>query len=295
MNRYFKMILGAGLVLGLASCNQKAEFYTESFVSFDNTSIIVDEDAGTLNIPVYAYTKDGDFAFPRGDNANLTVTFEVVDGTAKKDVDFSVEPANGLLTFDGTSAASIKINVTDNSGVRTGDKNFIVRITGASGEYTLGGAREASVTIKDIDHPLASILGTYSASGVCYGTPYNWTVTLSPDESDESVVWVDAMTPFAVDYAGAMDVYGVVSKDLKTISFPAPQETSLLYDDDDPFVFCEYMGDLTISSAETNIVMTSDNNGGYTTDQGVIFIPLKAMSAYMGAFVDPETMKWTKQ
>ena len=151
MNRYFKMILGAGLACSLAACNQKAEFTTDSFVAFDATSLSVDENVGTLEIPVYAYTKDGDHTFPRGESANTTVTFEVVDGTAKNGVDFTVEPANGVLTFDGSSAGAIKVNVVNHEGVYTGNLDFSVRITGASDGYTLGGAREASVRINDLD------------------------------------------------------------------------------------------------------------------------------------------------
>ena len=288
MNRYFKMILGAGLACSLAACNQKADFTTDSFVAFDATSLSVDENVGTLEIPVYAYTKDGDHTFPRGESANTTVTFEVVDGTAKNGVDFTVEPANGVLTFDGSSAGAIKVNV------------FSVRITGASDGYTLGGAREASVRINDLDPDpsgltIDDLYGTYSATAESMGAPVTWTFNISPVGADPYTVILDVMVPFLADYVGYVDIEGVISEDLSTITFHVPQETDLLYDDGDPFVYCEYMGDMKLSTREADIVFTAESAGVFTSEQGICAVPLVAMAAYNGSLLDPGTITFTKQ
>lgn len=301
MNRYFKILLGAGLACSLAACNQKAEYTTYSFVSFDATSLSVDEDAGILEIPVYAYTKDGDLAFPRGESANTTVTFEVVDGTAKNGVDFTVEPANGVLTFDGSSAGAIKVNVVNHEGVHTGNLDFSVRITGASDGYTLGGAREASVRINDLDPDpsggtVEDIYGTYTATAEFDGDPLSWTLNISPVGTDPYVIKVDVMVPLFEGYEGNGDVEGVVSDDLSTITFHLPQE-SLLYpeDPDDPFVFVEYVGDFKVNTGEADVVFTQESAGVFTSEQGIVAVPLEAMALYVGGGFDPGTITLTKQ
>lgn len=300
MNRYFKMILGAGLACSLAACNQKADYTSCSFVAFDATSLSVDENVGTLEIPVYAYTKDGDYAFPRGESANTTVTFEVVDGTAKNGVDFTVEPANGVLTFDGSSAGAIKVNVVNHEGVYTGNLDFSLRITGASDGYTLGGAREASVRIKDLDPDpsgltIDDLYGTYSATAESMGAPVTWTFNISPVGADPYTVILDVMVPFLADYVGYVDIEGVISEDLSTITFHVPQETNLLYDDGDPFVYCEYMGNMQLSTREADIVFTAESAGVFTSEQGICAVPLVAMAAYNGSLLDPGTITFTKQ
>ncbi len=294
MKKLSKILLGAGIVASLAACDRKAEFTTSSFVAFNASSAEVAEDAGSLQIPVYAYAKNGDYAFPRSESASTSVTFEIVDGTAVNGTDFTVEPANGVLTFSGSSEGSITVKPVDHDGERTGDLSFTIRLTGASDGFTLSGARELTVNIKDQDHPLSSILGTWNVSGSCVGTPMSWTATFSMDETDESIVWVDGMVPFVVNYAGYTSVYGVVSEDLSTITFQAPQETSLLYAEGDPFMFAEYMGNLKVNKEEATIVFTSDGQGGFTSEQGVCFVPFEAMSAYNGALIEPGTIHFTK-
>lgn len=295
MNRYAKILMGAGLLISLAACNKRIDYETESFVVFTGSSAEVAENAGSLEIPVYAYAKNGDLAFPRTESVNTTVTFETVDGTARNGVDYTIEPASGVLTFNGSSEGSIKINVIDHPGERTGDLTFTLRLVSASDGFTLGGAHEMTVTIQDQDHPLASILGTYNATGVCLGSQMSWTATFTMDENDESIVWVDGMVPFVESYPGSASIYGVVSEDLSTITFHAPQETYLLYAEGDPFVFCLYLGDLSLSTDETDIVFTSDGQGGFTSEQGVCFVPLGAMAAYNGALIEPGTIHFSKR
>lgn len=295
------MILGAGLACSLAACNQKAEFTTDSFVAFDATSLSVDENVGTLEIPVYAYTKDGDYAFPRGESANTTVTFEVVDGTAKNGVDFTFEPANGVLTFDGSSAGAIKVNVVNHEGDYTGNLDFSVRITGASDGYTLGGAREASVRIKDLDPDpsggtVEDIYGTYNATAEFAGEPLSWTLNITPVGADPNVIKVDVMVPLFTGYEGYGDVEGVISDDLSTITFTLPQESNLYTEDeDDPLVFVEYMGDFKINTNEVDVVFTQESAGVFTSEQGICAAALKAMSLYNGGGFDPGTITLTKK
>lgn len=264
MKKLSKILLGAGIVASLAACDRKAEFTTSSFVAFDATSVEVAEDAGSLQIPVYAYAKNGDYAFPRSESASTSVTFEIVDGTAVNGTDFTVEPANGVLTFSGSSESGITVTPVDHDGVRTGDLSFTIRITGASDGFTLGGARELTVSIKDQDHPLANLLGQYTAVS---GDGTSWTMTWMMDEEDESIVWADGMTPEIVGYGGL--VYGVVSENNSVVTFSMPQFL--------PITSGDYYTGLVLFDGEYyysdgELVLTYDAaSGTWTSEYGLMF------------------------
>ena len=94
--KYLANICLAGLAaLSLAACSHVAQFTSEDFVAFHTGSVTVSERAGSVKIPVHAYPQNG--------NPNTTVSFKVVEGSAKSGTNFSVEPASGVLTFAGDS------------------------------------------------------------------------------------------------------------------------------------------------------------------------------------------------
>lgn len=264
MNRYAKIMMGAGLLISLAACNGIVDYQTESFVVFTGSSAEVEETSGSLELPVYAYAKNGELSFPRTEDVTTTVTFETVDGTAKKDVDYTVEPANGVLTFDGTSEGSIKINIINRPGERTGDLSFTIRLVSASDGFTLGGTREITVVIKDMDHPLASVLGTYTASS--NGT--SWTMVFSPDESDETLIWIDGAVPMV--YGEGNITYGIVSNENTVITIPSPQFYPFAYQVTGGLILYAGLvlndgrqagiidGELTFTLDETTGIWTSD-------------------------------------
>lgn len=261
MKKLSKILLGAGIVASLAACDRKAEFTTSSFVAFDATSVEVAEDAGSLQIPVYAYAKNGDYAFPRSESASTSVTFEIVDGTAVNGTDFTVEPANGVLTFSGSSEGSITVTPINHAGVRTGDLSFTIRITGASDGFTLGGARELTVNIKDQDHPLASILGTYLAESVpdyAQGYYFDITTTVAPVDGTSDQVTLSNLFPYLASAGFTHTVVGVVSEDLTTITISS-QFTVNVQGDDVYFVPVSNFDGETYYTAD-ELVLNIDTN-----------------------------------
>lgn len=222
MNKlYFKIFAAAGVLFSLVACNHKAEYKTESFVAFGSSTVSVSEDAGSIAIPVYAYAKNGDYAFPRADAAKTTVTFEVVPGTAVEGKNYTVEPANGVLTFDGTtSEQKIVVNVVDHDGVVDDAVNLSIRITSASDGFTLGGLREVRVDIQDADNPLAYLYGTYTANGVgdLFGDTYDLALTLSPVAGSTTEVAIEGLSPYGSTLTSLKAVTGVVSGNILSLA-----------------------------------------------------------------------------
>lgn len=265
MNKtFFKIAAGAALVFGLAACNQKIEYTTSSFVAFDASSLTVREDAGSVVIPVYAYTKDGDLAFPRSEGANTTVTFEVVENTAHAGENFSIEPANGVLTFDGTSEGAIKVNIVDIEG-SNGEAQFTIRILSASDGYTLGGLREITVTIQDTDNPLADILGTYTSNTLqdAQGASATIEITISAVEGSLDQVTIDGIADMFAPL-GPEPLVGVVSGGMINV---AAEQVITNYDGEDIMFYgiSEYSSQ---GVALDNWYLRIEDDGTLTTEYG---------------------------
>ncbi len=285
MNKCFKIFAGIAAVMALASCNKEVEYQTSSFVTFESTGYTVQENAGTVKIPLHAYAENVDLSFPR-EGANTSVTFQVIDNTAKNGVNFTVEPANGVLDINGTTDSAITLNITNLVGEFTGDLTFTIAITGASNDYTIGGLNTVNVTIKDIDHPLADVLGNYTVTQEDFAQgPVSYTMQIVADDKDLSVVWIYPICPLASQVG--FQVYGTVSEDHKTITIPCGQEL-------DGLIFGEYTfdnGHYFDDGGE--IVMTSTTPGVFTTEQGIGIV--EGNSLYGGGVIIQGTTKWTKQ
>lgn len=143
MKRLINILLTTACAAVLFSCTHEYAFKTTSYVIVEQTNIAVKEDAGLVRIPVSAFN-----------SASLTgsVYFKVIDGTAVQGTDFTVEPANGVLTFNGNSTEYIQISVIEHPGVLTGALKFSVELTSVSGDITdLGGIKTCNVEIQDND------------------------------------------------------------------------------------------------------------------------------------------------
>ena len=177
MKRIYKYFACALALTGAFSCsdlNETPVFEdSKSFVAFSQTSYSVKEDAGTLSIPVTVASIDA---------KQVTVAYSVADGTAKKGANFSLADEAAVLVYDGeTRTQNIVLNIVniattaEKSGY-TGDLDFTVTIESA-GELDLGYNTTCTVKIVDLDHPLAAILGDYTAAGGFYtGTACEWAV-----------------------------------------------------------------------------------------------------------------------
>lgn len=229
MNRSIKILAtAAAMLVLLASCSQKADFQSKPFVRFDQSAINTTEDVGTVKIPVYAYGKDGaTVAIPRGEQANTSVTFEVIEGTAAKGTDFTVSPANGVLTFNNSSEAFIEINIIDHPGVYTGSLNFSIRLTGASDGFTIASEAVSSLnfTIKDNDHPLANFLGTYKTGVVTdyFGDRYIITSDIEAVDGSTTQLSISNICPYSAAVGYSHKFIGELSADHKVFTVESEQ------------------------------------------------------------------------
>lgn len=127
-------------VLGLTACDHTSKFNSVTFASFtDNaTSKTILENIESINIPVAVYDNSG----------TCTVTFEVVDPNNAKGVAFNVEPANGVLTFNGNETQNIVIKPINRPDDISGNIPFSIKLTSVS-NGTLGTSSEYKLAIAD--------------------------------------------------------------------------------------------------------------------------------------------------
>jgi len=302
MKNYYKILTIAFVALLLApSCkklNQTPEFEaSESFAAFKIASAKVDENKGQVIIPVQIAS-----IAP----VETKVSYKIVDGTAKVNENYKDTDESAVLSFDGkTREQNIIIDIINKAGEFTGDLDFSVELVAATG-LKLSAESKCTVTIVDLDHPLAAILGEYEVSA--YGhweKELTYKMNLSKDPKDITVVWCDGILPMAAGNANYSPVYAVVTKDEETekytLTFPMGQVLAgdALTGDGD-LALCElyykagyYIGDATtIEFKQTGDVVFETTTGiGAVSDSYV----------YRGGFLygastgDQYKTVWTKQ
>ena len=128
MKNILKYIAGAVAVAALAGCdlNPLPTFdEADSFVAFDKSAVSVNEDAGTVTIPLTIASIDP---------VKTNISYELVDGTAKVGDNYEISDESAVLVFDGESrTGSIVVNVKNHEGVFTGDLSFTVKLVSATG------------------------------------------------------------------------------------------------------------------------------------------------------------------
>lgn len=187
MNNINRFIAGAAALAALASCdlNKTPEFDdAKAFVSFEVTNYSYNEDNGTIKIPVTIASLEP---------IRAVIGYEVKgsqkdgDGLAKEGVDYRLADELATLTFDGkTRTQNIEIELIDRPKFEQGDLTFSIDIVNA-GKLALGEDTNCNITIVDLDHPLAPILGEYSVTAGSSG----WSMTLMKDSKNKSLVWID--------------------------------------------------------------------------------------------------------
>lgn len=211
-----RYILSLAVLAVLASCNpnEMPEFNdNDAFVAFDNASMSVEENAQTLSIPVTLASIKG---------ISASVTYTLLDGgTAVEDSNFTFADANKTLTFDATHRTQyIVVNIINKPGVFTGDLRFKLQLSD-DGTIKPNAENVCTITITDLDHPLAAILGTWTATGTSYfNGSESWDMELTKDPSDVTVVW---FYPF-VNGGSGYKIYGVVNDAKTEIRVPVGQE-----------------------------------------------------------------------
>lgn len=280
-NTFFRIMAGVAAIVTLASCNLN-DFPTfndaDAFVALETSSVIVDENVGTITIPVTIASVDP---------VKTAVTYEIVEGTAKAGEDFTLADDSAVLTFDGKERTkNIVINITDKTGTHTGDLTFTINLISGGKTLNIGAISSCTVKISDLDHPLADILGSYTVTATDFAQgDVTWVMNLSKDDKDYNVVWIDYVCPLAK--SGSMSVYAIVSEDHKTISIPCGQQT------EEGLIFVEYTYDNGhYANRSGSVDMVSTTPGVFTTEQGIGMI--EGSSLYGGGVLIQGTTVWTK-
>lgn len=228
----------------------------DAFVAFDKAAVSISENGGVVSLPISIASID-----PVG----VTVAYEVVDGTAKAGENYNLVNESATFTFDGKARqGTIDINIVDLAGEFTGDLTFTVNLKSA-GDLNLGFNKSCTVTIGDLDHPLADILGTYTVNGESYfNGPGQWEAEFIKDAVDVNKVWIRGLAP---GFATPTDlIYGTVSEDHNTITIPMGQ--ILPYSS--TYNACFWAVDMSVGSIydETEvptIEFTRDENGNFVS------------------------------
>ena len=212
------IVLAALAAVALASCNNDQPEFNDkdAFVSFTDTKASVDENKATLEIPVQLSSLKG---------KEGTVDFEITaDKTAPavEGTNYTVANASRTLTFTKESnVQNIKLNIVDLAGTFTGDLRLNIKLKNAQG-VNLGAESSFDVTIVDLDHPLAFMLGTFSASGTSnFNGAETWTVNIAKDDKDVNKVWITNMV--LGGSSAAYPIYGTVNEEKTEIRIPAYQ------------------------------------------------------------------------
>jgi hypothetical protein len=299
-------VLAAVLAFGAISCDRTNPYRGEaSFVTFScETSYSLREDAGSFTLPIRVIGQHGSFS--------VTVSGE--DGTAKNNTHYTIlEPASGVLTFEATDSLKyVRFGVNRIPGyVEPGSVEFKVNIDNATSGIERGSRSTVNVTITDADHPLADLIGawtvtgwdaTNSTGGMAKKT---YTMNLSAYDGDITRLWCDGINYMPKDATIASvvsmyPVYGIVSEDHATISFPTEQEGGNLGSNNG--------GMLKLTSGYTNngyyvknidaIVFTRQEDGSYRCDDGILWLNSYVWPTYGGYFLGSENgvfTTWVKQ
>ena len=210
------LMITAMFGLFASSCGKMNDLPTfndkDAFVAFSSATASFNENAGTVNIPVTLVSLRG---------FTTSVSFKVIEGSAKSGVNFTVAGANSLNFTPESPIQNIQIQIINRANLFTGDVSFSIELDNP-GAVNLGAAKKITVNIADLDHPLATILGNWTASGESYlNGDQSWTITLAKDARDVSKVWI---TNFVAGGSSASTpIFGIVDKDMTWIHVPVYQ------------------------------------------------------------------------
>lgn len=231
MKANFKHIMAALAVVAMtASCDVTADFKCEKFISVDHTNYSISEDGGEVVIPVHVY---------HATHEEVQVSVTAVDGTAKAGVDYElVAPTSGLLNFPaGTDSVAVKISIKPQIGKYTGNLNFKIQVKSATDGVVNGNLTTATVTIRDLDHPLAAFLGDWTSTGpltTAGGVLPSKKFTITANDDDITKVWVDNLDVMFADLNGLVApdynrLPGEVNAEKTKITIEAFSEVGLGY------------------------------------------------------------------
>ena len=251
MKKIFTYISLVAVAALAASCDMNKEPVfndADAFVAFDKAAFTCKESDGSIQIPVTLASVAG---------ISTTVSYAAVDGTAKAGTDFELADGKGTLTFTADARTQyITVNIIEHAGVYTGDIKFSLEFK-STGDVNSGFDNKCTITIMDNDHPLASILNTYKATGKSYfNGEIEWEMTLEKDAKDVAMVWFSQLV------GGVSGFYGIVTMtdgQPTSIAIPMGQISAVN----------------TTSSGDGNIYLYGLSNDMNLNDEGNIIVTIK--------------------
>lgn len=218
------------MTLAFVACddNEQPGFSdSDAFVAFSSSSASVDEGEEVV-IPVSLASVAG---------LSKSAYVEVISDdsyTAVEGTDFEIVGSK-TVKFDAENRTAYITIKSIANGIYTGDVK--IGLVLKSDEINVGAQNECVVTIADAEHPLQPILGSFSASADSYFSSrghFDWTITLSKDESDVSKVYIDNLDPYFASAGYNGHIYGTVESDedgnLTLIKVPAQQGYGYKYE-----------------------------------------------------------------
>lgn len=255
----------ASVALMATSCNlNEVPVFddADAFVAFGSTSYAFSEQAGKVQIPITLASVEG---------IATTIAYIAEDGTAVEGTNFTlVDPAATLTFSSEVRTAYVEIDIIDIAGEFTGDLSFTLSISN-TGSVDAGTTDSCTVTIEDEDHPLSSILGTYTVTASSYfNGDVAFDMVISKTESDVTMVYFANIAGVGLS-AG---YYGVVNEDLTEIYVPMGQThptNTTTYGDGNIYMYgCT--ADLYLYD-EGNMVFNIVDNGSTITLTSTEFAP----------------------
>lgn len=207
--------LVAAAVMSFTSCSNDYPTFddADAFVAMTNSTAYVAETGGTLEVPVMLTSLSG-----MEKTVEFTLTPDANAG-AIEGTHYQLLNESKSLTFTKEEPTQyIKFRIIDND-VFEGDVKFTISLSQPDG-LNLGANRACVVTIEDDEHPLAFILGTFTATGTSnFDGELEWPVRIEKDASDLSKVWITGL----VD-GTTTAIYGTVNEDKTELSIPMEQQ-----------------------------------------------------------------------
>lgn len=213
MKKFFKYFAGAAALAAAFSCSPYGEYKVVPFVTVGAGSVNVDENVGTVTIPVYAYNLKSD----------CTVAFEI-SGDAKKGEDFTVQGSEVLNFGPDKKEGALVINVVEHPDFYTGNKTINIKLASLPEGVEAGAKTSCTITVVDLDIPLDWNFLTgpkgelkWTAQDFLGGAP-------DSDPYDVYLVKVDEKTIGLYNlWDGGEMITGSIDFETKSIAFPAMQ------------------------------------------------------------------------
>lgn len=207
--------LVAAALMSFTSCSNDYPTFddADAFVAMTSSSAYVAETGKTLKVPVMLTSLSGiektvEFSLTPDETAGA------IEGTHYK----LVNSSKSLSFTKENPTQYIEFEILDNE-VFEGDVRFTITLTKPDG-LNLGANKTCVVTIEDDEHPLAFILGTFTAKGTSqFDGELEWSVRIEKDATDLNKVWITGL----VDGTTSA-IYGTVNADKTEISIPLEQQ-----------------------------------------------------------------------